>query len=94
MQSYLALIRTQEGRGFAIAFPDLPGCTAVAASFQEANLLARTILSRHLGDLRRRGLTFHGPRSMKEMHDSGLADGAIPLLVPVVREEDLDSLAG
>lgn len=90
MQSYLALIRTREDRSFAVAFPDLPGCTAIAASFQEANLLARAILARHLADLRRRGLTFHGPRSMKELQDSGLAEGAIPLLVPVVREEDLD----
>ncbi len=94
MQSYLALIRTQEASGFAIAFPDLPGCSAIAASFQEANLLARTILARHLADLRRRGLTCHGPSSMKELQEFGLADGAIPLLVPVVREADLDALAG
>ncbi len=90
MQSYLAMIRTREDRSFAVAFPDLPGCSAVAASFQEAGLVARAILARHVGELRRRGLTCHAPRSLKELLDSGLAEGAIPLLVPVVRENDLD----
>ena len=65
---------------------DLPEYDA----FQEAGLVARAILARHVGELRRRGLTCHAPRTLKELLDSGLAEGAIPLLVPVVRENDLD----
>lgn len=85
MPSYLALIRTDEGPGFSVEFPDLPGCLGRADSFPQASGLARDLLARHLAELDRRGLVRHEPRSMEELRASGLAEGGVPLLVPVVK---------
>lgn len=83
MQTYLAMIRSLEDRGFVVEYPDLPGCSAVAVDFREAQSLARTLLPEHLMVMQAQGIPLPEPRTMKEMQDSGLAEGAIPVLVPV-----------
>jgi predicted RNase H-like HicB family nuclease len=81
------MIRAREDCGFAIEYPDLPGCSAAAADFREAQRLAPSILAKHLLDLQAQGVPIPEPRNMKELQDSGLAEGAVPLLVPARREE-------
>lgn len=83
MHPYLAMIRSLDDRGFIVEYPDLPGCSAVAEDFRGAQALARTLLPEHLLVLQAQGIPLPEPRTMKEMQASGLADGAIPVLVPV-----------
>ncbi len=93
MQPYLAMIRTDPDRGFTIEYPDLPDCRGDAATLPEVQALARDLLSRHLAVLRSRGVPPPEPRNMKDLRDSGLADGAIPVLVPAPLEADGDPAA-
>lgn len=85
MPSYLAMIRAHAARGFTIEYPDLPGCSATAPTFREAQALAGTLLARHLEGLASGGLPLPEPRSMKELQESGLAAEAVPVLVPAAR---------
>jgi predicted RNase H-like HicB family nuclease len=94
MNSYLAMIRTGEDQGFTIEFPDLPGCFAAALNFHEAMNLSRILLPQHLMELQLQGLPFPEPRNMNELRDSGLADGAVPVLIPVNQDAwPMDDLA-
>lgn len=83
MQSYLAMIRSLEPGRFRVEYPDLPGCTATAGSFQDARSLAGPVLGEHLRDLLSRGVPPPAPRTMKELQEAGVVEGAFPALVPV-----------
>lgn len=94
MPTYLAMIRPLEDRGFTVEFPDLPGCTASEPNFQRARERARLMLPLHLLELEALGSPFPEPRSMKELQNSGLADNAIPVLIPVHQDDEgLEDLA-
>lgn len=82
MPPYLAMIRAHATLGFTIEYPDLPGCAAIAASFREAQALAGSLLAQHLLDLETDGLPLPAPRSMRELQECGLAEEAVPVLVP------------
>ena len=83
MHSYLAMIRSLEPGRFLVEYPDLPGCTATASTFQDARQLAGAMLADHIRELLSRGLTLPPSRNMRELQDSGAAEGAFPTLIPV-----------
>jgi predicted RNase H-like HicB family nuclease len=79
------MIRAHAARGFTVEYPDLPGCLATAPTFREAQALAGPLLARHLQGLESGGLPLPEPRTMKELQESGLAEAAVPVLVPAAR---------
>lgn len=84
MHSYLALIRSLEAGCFLVEYPDLPGCTATAANFQEARRLAGALLADHIRELLSQGVAPPPARSMRELQDTGATEGAFPALIPVL----------
>jgi predicted RNase H-like HicB family nuclease len=86
MPPYLAMIRPLEDQGFVVEFPDLPGCTATEPNFQLARERARAMLPLHLMELQALGSPCPEPRTMKELLDCGLANNAIPVLIPGLDE--------
>jgi predicted RNase H-like HicB family nuclease len=83
MYSYLAMIRNLEHGGFQVEYPDLPGCSATANSFQDARRVAGALLAEHIHELLSQGVAPPPPRNMRELQDSGMTDGAFPTLIPV-----------
>jgi len=84
MHSYLAMIRSLEPGRFLVEYPDLPGCTATASSFQDARQIAGALLAEHIRALLSKGVAPPPPRNMKQLQDSGAAEGAFPTLIPVL----------
>lgn len=84
MHSYLALIRSLETGRFLVEYPDLPGCTATASSFQDARRLAGDLLAEHIRELLAQGVAPPPARNMRELQDSGMTEGAFPTLIPVL----------
>jgi predicted RNase H-like HicB family nuclease len=82
MPPYLAMIRPTGSQGFIVEFPDLPGCAALEPNFQRARERAPSLLSQHLQELQAHGNPCPEPRTMKELQDCGLANNAIPVLIP------------
>ena len=87
MQPYLAMIRPKADQGFTVEFPDLPGCSAFEPNFQRARERARSMLPLHLLELQALGGTCPEPRTMKELQACGLANNAIPVLIPIPAED-------
>jgi predicted RNase H-like HicB family nuclease len=55
MREYYALIFADPDYGSFAKFPDLPGCVALAESFNEAPIHAAEVLFDHLADMERSG---------------------------------------
>ncbi len=89
MPPYLAMIRPLGDQGFAVDFPDLPGCTATEPNFQRARERARSMLPLHILELQALGSPCPEPRTMKELLDCGLANNAIPVLIPLPSENGM-----
>jgi predicted RNase H-like HicB family nuclease len=87
MQHYIALIDEEDGK-FGVSFPDLPGCTTVGRSFQEALAKAAQVLPFHLEGLAEDG-PVPQPRPFEELvkdrqfYDDAAAVKGKAVVVPV-----------
>jgi predicted RNase H-like HicB family nuclease len=63
MRQFIAVIFDDPDRGFGIVFPDMPGCVACAATFDEASDAAAEALVLHLGEMERDGVAIPTPSS-------------------------------
>jgi predicted RNase H-like HicB family nuclease len=75
----------EDGSGYGVTFPDLPGCVSGGATFEEAARMAEEALSGHLAVLRADGDPVPAPRAYAVLaRDPALRDdlaGAVPQLV-------------
>jgi predicted RNase H-like HicB family nuclease len=55
MRQFVAIIFRDPDGGFAVTFPDLPGCAAFATTLDDAPGVAPRALAEHLEDLAARG---------------------------------------
>jgi predicted RNase H-like HicB family nuclease len=55
MREYFAVVVQDPDMDFRVTFPDLPGCVATVATFEEARAAAREALSDHLARMERVG---------------------------------------
>jgi predicted RNase H-like HicB family nuclease len=55
MRQYYAVILQGPDMDFSVRFPDLPGCVATAATFEEARAMAGEVLAHHLAAMERDG---------------------------------------
>jgi predicted RNase H-like HicB family nuclease len=65
MQEYFAVIVQDADMAFHATFPDLPGCVATAATFDEARAAAGKSLARRLANMRRVGDSIPRPSPLK-----------------------------
>ncbi|WP_158817661.1 type II toxin-antitoxin system HicB family antitoxin [Methylocapsa sp. S129] len=63
MRQFIAVILDDPDRGFGVVFPDMPGCVASAATFEEASDAAAEALAVHLDEMERDGLAIPQPSS-------------------------------
>ena len=73
MKSYVAVVHRREA-GFAISFPDLPGCRSTGATMEAARAEAEHALAVHLQHLVEAGDAIPVPSSLKEI----VADPKLP----------------
>jgi len=65
MKTYIALFETDERGGYAVTFPDLPGCVSAGSDYNEAFRMAHEALSFHLEGLKLEGYEVPEPRSLE-----------------------------
>jgi predicted RNase H-like HicB family nuclease len=65
MREYFAVIYQDSDMEFRVTFPDLPGCAAAAATFEEARTIAREALANHLADMEREGAAIPKPSTLE-----------------------------
>lgn len=63
MRQFIAVIFDDPDSGFGIVFPDMPGCIASAATFDEASDAAADALAVHLDEMERSGVAIPVPSS-------------------------------
>ena len=66
---YAVLIKTSDGK-FSAEVPDLPGCTATAASLDAAKSEIQAAIRKHLAKLERDGLPAPEPTTVVELVDA------------------------
>lgn len=86
---YFALIDGDPG-AYGASFPDLPGCTAMGATLDEAMVAASEALADWIGTLKDKGGAIPRPRSAEALRGdpevaTALADGAILAALLLVR---------
>lgn len=91
MPRYVVLIDQSEGGAYGVVFPDLPGCTAMGATVEEALASAAHAAADWASEVRKHGAV-PAPRTAAEV----IADpetrqatdaGAIVALTPLILEE-------
>jgi predicted RNase H-like HicB family nuclease len=90
MHKYVGLLRRQSDGFYTVAFPDLPGCVAKAASRDDAFSCAQEAVATHLEDLRAQGEPIPRPVAPHVItDDKANADaGIITITVPTPAEPD------
>lgn len=86
---YLALIDGSDG-AFGVAFPDLPGCVAMGATFDEAMVVASDALGDWINTVKAGGGEVPTPRGGDALRADpevaqALAEGSVLFAVSVVR---------
>ncbi len=81
MARYPAVLHHEHDGDFAVSFPDLPGCVAVAPSAETALRLAEDALTFHLEGLTEEGLAAPTPSALGDMLNGSRPDGAVLLLL-------------
>jgi predicted RNase H-like HicB family nuclease len=90
MTSYIGLLDGKAG-AYGVYFPDLPGCTAMGATIDEAISNAAEAMRDWADATEQKGRPIPAPRareSLREDPDASemLGEGAVLVLVPLVRE--------
>ncbi|WP_158814181.1 type II toxin-antitoxin system HicB family antitoxin [Methylocapsa sp. S129] len=65
MRQYYAVILQNPDMDFSATFPDLPGCVATAATFEEARAAAQKALADHLAVLEQDGVSIPEPSTLE-----------------------------
>ena len=69
MKNYIALFEYDENGGYAVAFPDLPGCASAGDDYDDAYRMAHEALSLHLEGLAAEGYPIPKPRTLEQIKD-------------------------
>jgi predicted RNase H-like HicB family nuclease len=81
MREYYAVIFKDPDYGSYARFPDLPGCIASTASFEEAPTHAAEVLFDHLADMEREGDHIPEPSVLSRViAEPGNVEGSIVLI--------------
>ena len=68
MKKYIALFEYEEnGKGYGVIFPDLPGLASAGDSYDEAYRMAHEGLAFHLEGLAEEGIPIPEPRSLEQI---------------------------
>jgi predicted RNase H-like HicB family nuclease len=78
---FIALIRKDEGGAYTSSFPDFPGCTAIAASEDEAIDMGVDALADQIEEMRQAGEAIPAPSSFIQVTADPQWRGALAILV-------------
>ena len=68
MKKYIALFEYEDGKnGYAVIFPDLPGCFSAGDDYDDAYRMAHEALSFHLEGLTAEGMPVPEPRALEKI---------------------------
>ncbi|WP_158809222.1 type II toxin-antitoxin system HicB family antitoxin [Beijerinckia sp. L45] len=88
MDRYMALIDGEAG-GYGVVFPDLPGCTAMGDTIDDAIGNAATVLRIWVAMVEERGMPVPGPSRLEALRENAevikaLSEGATVTTIPKV----------
>ena len=90
MSGYIALVHKDEGTGYGVSFPDVPGCISAGDMFEDAVENAAEALAGHLALMRADGDPIPAPRSFEELkRDRDFPDEAADAIVTIVAPQKL-----
>jgi predicted RNase H-like HicB family nuclease len=88
MAHYIALIDRAADGSYGVVFPDVPGCTAAADTFEAAVREASEALAFHVQAMREAGEDVPAPRALEDIRaaadDWYSVEGAIVAMVPLL----------
>jgi predicted RNase H-like HicB family nuclease len=85
MVSYIALVDKDEGTGYGVSFPDVPGCISAGDTFEQAVANAAEALASHFALMRADGDVIPTPRSYDELkRDPQFVEDAADSIVTMV----------
>jgi predicted RNase H-like HicB family nuclease len=67
MKKYIALFEYDENGGYAVTFPDLPGCASAGDDYDDAYRMSHDALSLHLEGLEAEGYSVPEPRTLEQI---------------------------
>lgn len=67
MTEYIALFEYDDGEGFSVVFPDLPGLVTAGDTYENTRLMARDALAEHIEFLEDEGENVPEPRTVEEI---------------------------
>ena len=68
MKKYIALFEYEDGKnGYAVVFPDLPGCFSAGDDYDDTYRMAHEALSFHLDGLAAEGMPVPEPRTLERI---------------------------
>jgi len=67
MKKYIALFEYDENGGYAVTFPDLPGCASAGDNYDDAYRMAHEGLALHLDGLTLEGYPIPEPRTLERI---------------------------
>ncbi len=86
MRQFVAIIFKDPDGGFAVTFPDLPGCVTFAATLDDAPVVAMRAIAEHLEDLAARGEPAPEPSTLEAL--TGNPDNADGIAMRVPSGDD------
>jgi len=90
MRQFVAIIFKDPDGGFAVTFPDLPGCVTFAATLDDAPVVAIRAIAEHLEDLAASGQPVPEPSTLEAL--TGNPDNADGMAMRVPPDDESDKL--
>ncbi len=92
METYLGLLRKEEGSSYGVDFPDFPGCITGGESMDEAYREASKALQLHIKGMLEDGEKIPEPTSLDDVMADPDNQDAVPFLVqvPVAKTKRVD----
>jgi predicted RNase H-like HicB family nuclease len=84
LRYYIGVLFEDPFGGFAVTFPDVPGCTAIGSTLQRARQEASKSLSLHLANMARAGEPVPEPSSIEDLFAGSEYLVGFPVLVPAM----------
>jgi predicted RNase H-like HicB family nuclease len=86
MRQFVAIIFKDPDGGFAVTFPDLPGCVTFAATLDDAPVAAMRAIAEHLEEMASRGEPVPEPSTLEAL--TGNPDNADGIAMHVPPGDD------
>ncbi len=85
MASYIALVHKDQGTGYGVSFPDVPGCVSAGDTFEQAVANAAEALAFHFEGMKADRETIPAARTFEQIRkDPDFIEASIDAIVTMV----------